>query len=281
MPVASSNEGPDGGSADLGSVDVPDLGKYLVPGRSLTVDDRKITVEQAAGPLGFTVTDEEGESEYSDVRRLPDWAVRRLIEYYAETPTSREATAGMEFEDPYTWLEALLRPQKHPGLSSSGNEGRVEVYRDPGPLQYVVSDGNTEQTYSSLDDVPDIDAFEPGLVQIARDEMEAQQRRRRTAARRQRLDEMFDGPGTDGSSAGATPTDPGEPPAVEPPETPATVQTESHEPPGEDDGMPPIEQADAPQSDQPEAPTAEQIDTSSAAEDLPLTSMFRDLDGSG
>jgi hypothetical protein len=84
-PGGSKNHLPDD-SSELSTAEVPDPVKYLSPDRSLKAGDRSIRAGQTAGPLAFEVADEDGERTYSEVRQLPVWAARSLIEHYTAFP---------------------------------------------------------------------------------------------------------------------------------------------------------------------------------------------------
>jgi outer membrane protein assembly factor BamB len=75
-------------------------------------------------------------------------------------------------------------------MTTSDNRG-VSVISTVGPLTYIVSDGHTEQAYARLSDVPDIEQFEPALLENAKREMESLRRRERHAQVQRRLDEML------------------------------------------------------------------------------------------
>jgi hypothetical protein len=192
-PSVSEIHAPDEPTAHA-TAEVSDLAQHLGPGRSQEAGGRSIRAEQTAGPLTFKVTDKDGERTYSEVRQLPAWVVRELIEHYTTFPEMHggRVVDGNAYNDVYSWLKALLAAQKHPEIRGSFGSGHeIDVKSSAGPLRYIVYDGQTEQAYASLTDVPDIDQFEPALVENARQEMESLRKSERRTQIQRRLDELL------------------------------------------------------------------------------------------
>jgi energy-coupling factor transporter ATP-binding protein EcfA2 len=172
----------------LSTAKLSELAQYLNPGRSVEVDGRSITAEETAGPPIIEVTDQDGTRTCSDPRQVPDWAVRDLIEHFVDDVDP----SGDDFDDAYSWLEALMSAARKFGTYSSFHgEREVKVSSTVGPSIFVVNDGRTKQSYANLDDAPDIDQFRPALLANAEREIEFRRRSERHDRVQKRLDEMF------------------------------------------------------------------------------------------
>lgn len=178
--------------SELSTLSLRDLAERWKPNYELTAGERRIRTERLVIPK-YTVTDEDGERTTFNVRELPVWAVRELIEDLASSDGDSSADAA-SYSEQYSWLEGLVPTKGNYGMSYGTSHGSIYVESTQGPIRYIVSDSGGKKAYAALEDVPEVEEFKPALLRHFKQQIERLRREERRAQVRKRLDQMLEEP---------------------------------------------------------------------------------------